>query len=310
MLRFLIFLNMFLVSLSSYSSLETRNDLNKVYSNPRFKNNYKICIIGDSGMASKGQELVAESLMEERCDQIRHTGDIIYPDGLTNSKDKNFKKKFYRYYKGLMKKNIPIYLSMGNHDYHNSPNAWIDLSKKYAEIKFPSLYYMDIYNDFCFLTLDTNANFDEQINWLNKIKVDYKNICKNYFAFGHHPMFSSGEHGNASLEIQNFLKATIEGDVAAYFTGHDHNLEDIGVINNTHHFISGAAGSAREFQTKPKVWGKAKLGYLVLEITYQSDQPKVNYSFFTVSKKSGKKKLAHAGKIQLNKENLASKEKN
>ena len=42
---------------------------------------------------------------------------------------------------------------------------------------------------------------------------------------GHHPIFSSGSHGNTKCLIQRLKPLLEKNSVTAYFSGHDHNLQ-------------------------------------------------------------------------------------
>jgi hypothetical protein len=56
---------------------------------------------------------------------------------------------------------------------------------------------------------------------------------------GHHPSYSNGEHGNNSDIITNLEPLFWRYNVAAYFVGHDHNLELLSV--------PAPGGSARSY---------------------------------------------------------------
>ena len=268
----------------------------KVTIEKRLPQGHKVCVIGDSGKKSIGQELVAQALNQEGCDQIRHTGDIIYPNGLSDADDPEFNERFYHYYKPLMDKGVPFYMSMGNHDYHKKPDAWLELAKRFDMIKFPSRYYLNIYGDLCFLMIDTNARLISQMSWMKELKEQYSNTCKGILAFGHHPRYSSGKHGNAKFFIKEFLKRSIEGEVHAYFAGHEHNQEDYGKVNGTHFFVSGGAGEARKLKKTPPLWAQSSLGYQVFTIHYNNNIPYLRFTFYSVDT-DGVKKVEHTGEV-------------
>ena len=257
----------------------------------------RICVIGDSGKDSKGQLLVAESLKNENCDQVRHTGDIIYPNGLESVNDPEFENRFYKYYKEMLDSGISFYMSQGNHDYRKNPSVWLDLANKYEMIKAPSLYYANIYEDICFVTIDTNSKFWAQNSWIQDFKSKYSEQCKLNIAFGHHPRYSSGVHGNAQFFVKLFLKNSVIGKFDGYIAGHDHHQEDYGVKKGTHHLITGGAGEFRTVNKSP-VWAEAKLGYLVLTVDYEDENPVLPYEFIRVDEVSGERSVVHSGKLQ------------
>lgn len=259
---------------------------------------HKVCVIGDSGKKSSGQALVAKALLEENCDQIRHTGDIIYPDGIKSADDPEFKSRFYDYYKPIMDKGVPFYMSVGNHDYKLEPEAWLEIAKKYETIKMPSMYYMDIYEDICFITFDTNSRYVEQKNWMDRIQKDYTSKCSFTLAFGHHPRYSSGKHGNAFLFVKKFLNAAVKGRVDTYIAGHEHNQEDYGMKDGTQWFVSGGAGEFRYIKGKPPVWAQAKLGYMIFTLHRDEKSPYMKYYFYRVHEETGVKTLEHYGALR------------
>lgn len=244
--------------------------------------NNKICIFGDSGKNNQGQLLVANALKKEKCTHILHTGDIIYSRGLENKNDPKFKTHFHDYYKDILETNIPFYLSVGNHDYKKNPDVWIHHAKESNSLIFPNSYYFSKMGNLCLITIDTNAKLFEQYLWFQKIKKQYKDQCHFTIAMGHHPLYSSGHHGDAHILNQFFLKSTIHSSVDLYVSGHDHNLSDEGEIEGTRYLVSGAGAVTRPLK---KIRHKAieKIGYLVLH--YQKNKKRMNYYFVSIDKK-------------------------
>jgi len=286
----------YLIALIFVSCFE--NQTGRVFEHIKLTDGYKICVFGDSGKNSKSQRLVANQLNTANCQQVRHTGDIIYSAGVENENDPKLQSHFLDYYGSMLDKQIPFYMSLGNHDYKKNPMAWVDVAKLYDAIKFPSNYYFDIFGDICFLTIDTNADFFEQMLWIKQLKKTYAKTCKLTLAIGHHPLYSSGKHGNANLITRIFLEYSLEGYVDAYFAGHDHQLEDLGEINGTRYFISGAAGALRKLSENTPAWAVSKLGYQVLKVVYENGIPKMKFIFKTVDSKTGELRSSHNGMIQ------------
>lgn len=265
---------------------------------PKLVEGHKVCVIGDSGKGHAGQDIVAKALKAEGCDSVRHTGDIIYNDGLKNRNDPEFEKKFYKQYGSMIEAGIPFYMSVGNHDYKLKPETWIELAKEYEAIKLPSMYYFDIYDNICFITIDTNSRFIEQNSWFKSLKKKYKKQCKLTLAFGHHPRYSAGKHGDAIYLFKLFLDTIIDGKVDAYFAGHDHNLEDVGTLKGTHYFVSGSAAEIRPLRRKIRNWALAKIGYMTFTIHYSSENnPYLKYYFYSVNKRTAKTTLERQGQL-------------
>lgn len=253
-----------------------------------FKEGSKICFIGDSGEGNAAQKKVAEYLEKENCDQVRHTGDIIYPIGIKKVDDPDFFEKFYNIYKPMLDKKIPFYMSLGNHDYLNCIDCWIKISETYEDIKFPYYYYAEQYGDICFFTLDTNVfadlHFDHfikkvtfnkdthrikfsknQKEWLKKQLESVS--CKTKILVGHHPYKSSGKHGDAKGDIKKFYEKYVIDVFDILITGHDHNIADEGLVGEkTLQFVSGGGGGSLRPVKNPGVWGIGNFGYITMII--------------------------------------------
>lgn len=289
-----------IAGLSLTACFKVENDTNpgQIITHDQLSEDYKVCIIGDSGKHNAGQRVVADVLAKEGCNQVRHTGDIIYPSGISNAEDPRFQTHFYDYYGEMIESGIPYYMSAGNHDYKKNAGAWIDLAKKHENIKFPSMYFMDVFKDICFITIDTNSQFIQQNNWIKDLKKDYANTCKLTLAFGHHPRYSSGRHGNAMFFVKTFLKSSIVGNVDAYFAGHDHHQEDIGIKGGTHFFVTGAAASLRPVKYVPPFWAQSKRGYQTFTIHYENGVPYIKYFFYSIDFETSEKKMEHSGEVR------------
>ncbi|MFN8369744.1 MAG: metallophosphoesterase [Bacteriovoracaceae bacterium] len=247
---------------------------------------YRICLMGDMGTGYNEQAMVANALFKEDCDQVRMLGDIIYEAGLKDANDKQFTTKFYKPYKAFIEASnpIPLYIALGNHDYGGNPGAWFDLAKKYPAIKFPDYYYAESHDDVCFVSFDSNAWFDEQTKWMQKIKPELDKTCKLSFAFAHHPYLNAGEHGDA-VEEKDFLDTNVIGKFTFYFAGHDHSLQDEGDLKGTRLIVSGAGGNGLyPFLKKPIVFGDDKIyGYVVLDILRNENKLSAHYKFVGVN---------------------------
>jgi hypothetical protein len=259
---------------------------------------YKICFIGDTGTGKQDQYKVADLLYQERCDQVRILGDLVYQAGLFHPGDEQFLDKFYKPYQKLIEEQkVPFFITLGNHDYGSNPGSWLGISSMYEQIFFPSFYYANIYDDICIINLDTNANFSRQERWL-KSSVVQKTFsdCKLKIYLGHHPYLSVGSHGDSSGKVKRFLKNTVIGKSNAYFSGHDHNLSDEGELEGTRLLVSGSGAKLRSLSREPRVWAESKLGYFTLVVYRKENSFKVVYRFKTIGK-DGKPEKIHRGSI-------------
>lgn len=221
----------------------------------------KICAVGDVGMGTQVQAQVAQAMSKENCDRLVVLGDVIYPAGIKNASDPWLEQNFLRYYSSFKK----IFVILGNHDYQGSPEAWLEVSKKYPLIIHPSAFFEERIQDICFLYLDTNfsshyGQIFSQILWLMKSR----NECRKTIAFSHHPFLSSGKkHGPAKGFTKKFFEMLIIGQVDYLISGHEHILSDEGLEGGTHFILSGAGG-------KPE---QGNPGFLTLEIDFTQSNP-------------------------------------
>jgi tartrate-resistant acid phosphatase type 5 len=286
----------------SFSSCKQYRDRHRgsVYIYRTLPDNYKICVFGDSGFNSSAQYLVASALEKEGCDQIRHTGDVIYQLGLISVKDKQFWTKFYHPYKNLIERQgLNFHMVLGNHDYYLNPTVWLKLARKYHFIKFPSMYHAEKFGDICFINLDTNSDdqLEDQKYWLdNQIKESFFE-CKIIVSQGHHPYLSSGSHGNGVGEVKKFFEENINGYAHLTISGHDHVQSDEGLVEGTRHLVTGAAGKVEALGRTPNVWGKDRLGYLVLIVKRDEMNVSIDYEFRTVNSDSSTN-TDHTGSVK------------
>ena len=265
-----------------------------------YASDYKICVFGDSGTGTSEQVIVAKALEKEKCNEVRHVGDIIYDSGLKSATDKQLQTKFLTPYQNILSV-TPFYMALGNHDHLGNASAWLDIAKTNPQVKFPSYTYAETHGDVCFVTLDTDTSktMQAQKDWLEKMKLEFGPTCRLSVAIGHHPYLSVGEHGDATGIQKDLLETSVLGHFDLYLAGHDHNLSDEGEIEGTHLMVSGAGAQLRSLVHDPRVWAASELGYLTL--SYQSDEQGdyFTFRFVTVNSKS-EGTVAHSGVIRGN----------
>lgn len=216
--------------------------------------------IGDWGReGGQNQTLVAE-LMGKVADAkppqfVVSVGDNFYPHGLSSTDDALFNTSFMSVYTapGLA---VPWHAVLGNHDYNDggpahtasSPIYQLNISlanrdsrwhceRAYSESfasgsvqiffidtsPFIQRYYKEkwAHSQGGVLQQSWQAQLLELERRMNASTAEWK------LAVGHHPAYSSGEHGNNSEIIQYLEPLFQRYGVQAYFSGHDHNLEHI-----------------------------------------------------------------------------------
>ncbi|MBF8269743.1 MAG: acid phosphatase [Gammaproteobacteria bacterium] len=226
-------------------------------------------VIGDWGMQGDATQVKIAQQMEQvaathTIDFIVTTGDNFYPFGVKSVDDPAWQKNYEAVYALPHLKDIPWYVTLGNHDYFGEFQAEIDYAKKNPRWILPANYHTRDFtlNDKLLarlLFVDSNPYLKEylarpdlyhhvdkqdtaaQTAWMEKTLNDDKPVWKLIFA--HHPLYSSGEHGDTVELIQAWTGFFKQYHVNAYFAGHDHHLEHINPEDGTHYFISGGGGA-------------------------------------------------------------------
>ena len=212
-----------------------------------------LCFIGDPGTGNKDQYAVAKAMETVGCNQVRVLGDIIYPKGIENEHDPKLQDAFFRPYDYYLNKNTPFYLILGNHDYKKDKSvgrSWIKIARKNSNVFFPNNYYSESWKDICIFSIDTTwydkLYFIErrsgQTSWFRNAMIKQKENCRFSVVLGHHPLISSGSHGQATLLQSFFLEDEVFGKVDLYISGHEHHIADEGSLRGTRQLISGSAG--------------------------------------------------------------------
>ncbi|KAL4420414.1 hypothetical protein ABPG75_010070 [Micractinium tetrahymenae] len=216
--------------------------------------------IGDWGReGGENQTQVAElmgKVAEAKPPQfVVSVGDNFYPHGLSSTEDSLFNESFMGVYTapGLR---VPWHAVLGNHDYcdsapahtASSPIHQLNMSltnrdprwhceRAYTETfaggsvqiffidtsPFIQRYLKEKWAQ-CqggVLQQSWQAQLAELERRMNKSTAEWK------LAVGHHPSYSSGEHGNNTEIIQYLEPLFQQYGVQAYFVGHDHNLEHL-----------------------------------------------------------------------------------
>lgn len=226
-------------------------------------------VIGDWGMqGNEDQKQVALQMdrlaAKFSIDFIVTTGDNFYPFGVQSTDDPLWQTNYEDVYSLPHIKEIPWYVTLGNHDYFGDFQAEIAYAKEHAKWILPTNYYAkDIISNnkhlVKMLFVDSNPyiheylnrpdlyhhietqDTDKQTKWLKKEISDDSPIWKIIFA--HHPLYTSGAHGETVELKQAWAGLFKQYNVHAYFSGHDHHLEHIKTAGPTHYFISGGGGA-------------------------------------------------------------------
>jgi len=206
-------------------------------------------------------------------------GDNFYPAGLPSPTDPRWTSQWERLYSPM---GIRVYAVLGNHDYKNakSPRAEMERSRRSATWCLPRQYFTFTAGAVQLFAIDTTP-IDEpgqdpggtmiaQRQWLDRALGASRARWK--IVYGHHPVYSNGEHGGQSGDIPSIrnylLPLLLKHKVDVYLSGHDHDLEALEPEGGVHFFVSGGAGRhLRAFErTGCQRWGTASsYGFTVLE---------------------------------------------
>lgn len=207
--------------------------------------------VGDTGSGLSGQKQVAAQMIRRYKEDpycfVLMLGDNIYPNGDVK---RDGERKFKQPYKPLLDAGVKFMAVLGNHD-------WVGQHQKesMAFFKMPAPYYDFVVGNIHFFALETTYWNKAQQDWLKRQLSRSTSPFKIVFA--HHPIFSSGLHGNSTTLIKG-LKPVLETyHVNLYLAGHDHEYERFAPVNGITYIISGGGGAVlRRF-------GKVQPGSLV-----------------------------------------------
>ena len=198
--------------------------------------------VGDVGTGNRGQDAVAQAMRRyfdaNPFSLVLLAGDNIYENGDI----KNVGGAFERPYRFFRRKNLPFYAVLGNHDIRTN-NGWDEV--RYRGFNMQGRYYSFTKGTVQFLALDTNKNasWSEQLVWLEENLARSQAPWK--VVFGHHPVYSSGMHGNTPQLAEKLTPLFSRYGVQLYINGHDHNYERTKPIEGTTYLTCGAGAKLR-----------------------------------------------------------------
>jgi hypothetical protein len=229
---------------------------------------FRFCLTGDTGEGNSDQKAVADALIADGCQAMVIAGDVIYSSGINSSTDSQLTSKFFKPYEALLER-MPIYLTLGNHDYRGSTQPWLEVAEKNpAKIIYPNMWYSaQVAQGLCFFGLDSNASQKVQLEWILEQIPKVKGACKFSIAAMHHPYRSSGHHASEEPgKNKDLYEKAVLGHFDLAFAGHEHHGEDAAEINGTRMLIFGGGGTSLR-DVEPKYgWGESIHGYLRLDV--------------------------------------------
>lgn len=244
------------------------------------------------------EQQVVQGFSQINPERILLLGDNQYENGSLQKYNSAFKSVFLQYSSMLLP-------SPGNHEYE-TPEAsgyfnyfnGIGVLTGAAGSRGQGYYHTKIGN-WSVYSLNSNcqkiggcAEDSQQYGWLKNELSNDKSICK--LAYWHHPLFSSGKHGDDPEETNRMPKIwqlLNENKVTLVLNGHDHVYERFALqnylgqasANGMREFIIGTGG--KELYTKSTAKPNSEFFYNhnfgFLELTLQNNS--YSWRFHTVS---------------------------
>lgn len=248
------------------------------------QNHIYFIAMGDQGEGSPEQRHVAELMNAKAQRDSLHfvllLGDNFYGDGVRSVSDPQWRTKFERMY-DLPHLNVPFYASLGNHDHHNNRARF---QVEYAQSrdtkwKMPAQYYtftqkIDAKHHAQFFALDTETiisgkKYDAaQVAWLEQELQ--KSTAAWKIVYGHHPVFSYGDHGNERAMIEHVRPLLEKYEVDAYLCGHDHDRQLLAPVNGVHYIVSGTGAKSRDtMYGEHSIFAATHLGFAWIRLSPQ-----------------------------------------
>lgn len=209
---------------------------------------YRFIAFGDWGAGTPFQKDVAKQITtlyaRQPFDSALLLGDNIYENG--NIK-KHGKAYFTDMYPTLIQGGVNFIVALGNHDvrsgYEHDQRAFFRMPGFYYQVKKP---HVDIF------VINTNSFGKDEVQqrWLGKALGSSKATWK--IVMGHHPIYTSGEHGSSRSLMKTLEPILVQHRVDMYLAGHDHDYERFKPVQGVLHIVSGGGGAyLRDFE-KPE----------------------------------------------------------
>ena len=230
-------------------------------------------ILGDIGYLNLFLHRIVDNIgtIIQPSNKVILVGDNFYDNkrfrdqGISSLTDSRW-EKYIRIFENIGFENI--YSVMGNHDYEGDPlvqlnSPYIKNTEFYYKLPFSKttdLFFIDtvqIYENHCFIGKahmkrilnEDNYNVlrEKQLSWLNE-ELE-KSTAKNKIVFGHYPMLSNGIY-KAHLDPikRQLLPIFKKHNVAAYISGHEHNVQCIERQYDDYKFRQFIVGSSSQYR--------------------------------------------------------------
>ncbi|MDJ1182867.1 metallophosphoesterase family protein [Roseofilum casamattae] len=221
--------------------------------------------VADTGTGAQGQYAVAAAMtkhyQESPYELVVLAGDNIYNDG----EIEKIQAVFEEPYAPLLQQGVPFYACLGNHDIRTDNGV--------PQTQYPLFnmggqrYYTWQQDPVQFFALDTNhnANWEEQLPWLDKQLGESQAPWK--IVFGHHQIYSSAHYGVNDKLIKLLTPLFKKHGVQLYINGHEHVYERTYPIDGTTYLICGAGAGVRDVgQSQWTAHSASQLSFAAYEV--------------------------------------------
>lgn len=238
----------------------------------------RVLTLGDFGQGTTAQKQVAAAMLQAQqqtpFDFALTLGDNFYPTGMHSPEDPRWQTWWSQLYDPL---GLKFYVTMGNHDWGHvdSPAAEMLYAHQSPSWRLPAPYYTYTAGPVQFFALDTNDVSEAQLGWLKDELA--KSRARWRVVYGHHPIYSAGQHGDSATLIARLLPL-LKDRVDVYFAGHDHDLQHLKPEGGVQFFINGGGGAGiRKIEAGPRsLFARSAYGFATLE----ADAAKLEVKFF------------------------------
>lgn len=211
----------------------------QIFTSKSIPSSARFIAFGDWGAGTQFQKDVAAQTValhqKAPFDTVLTLGDNIYEKGDVNRLGKAY---FTDTYAPLLQKGVHFIVALGNHD---EAGGFQDDQVRF--FKMPGYYYNACRGPFEFFVIDSNSFTNDEIQkkWLDRALGTSQAEWK--IVLGHHPIYSSGEHGNNPGLKRTLEPLLIKHHVPLYLAGHDHDYERFASINGIQYIVSGGGGA-------------------------------------------------------------------